>query len=326
MAAPESFRVGDIVAEINNVYDRVLLERAVPLMVHALFGQTRNIPQNSGVNIIKFRRYGVLAAATTALTEGTPPTGKSLSTTDITATALQYGDFTKISDRVTTESLDNVLLEATEIFGDQMGDTNDQLTRDILAAGSVVQYASTATARNEVAVGMVLDVAEVKEAVRTLQIANARKLTRISSGSPNTGTTPINAAYVGIIGPATLYDLKGDSKWVSIEKYAPSTQVMPGEVGSLDEVRFVMSTNAKSFAAAGAGGITVYGSLILAANAYGIVDLGGSQASGVIYKSLGSAGTADPLSQVQTLGWKEYFVAKILNDSFMVRIEHAVSS
>jgi N4-gp56 family major capsid protein len=325
MAAPESYRA-DIPAEYAAIYDRELLTRAVPLLVHALFGQKRNLPANAGSKVVKFRRYGTLAAATAALTEGTAPTGKSLSVTDLTATLLQYGDWTKFSDEISTQTLDPILLEASGIFGDQAGDTFDQLGRDVLAAGSIVQYAGAAVSRVTVADGMYLDVAEVKEAVKTLQIAKARKLTQISGAAVGQGTQPINAAYVGIVGPNTLFDLKNDPKWASVEKYASNVVLLPGEVGTLDEVRFVMTTNAKKFAGAGAGGIDVHATLILAANAYGVLDLANSQASSLIYKGLGSAGTADPLNQVQTLGWKSYFVAKILNDDFMVRIEHAVTA
>lgn len=325
MAAPESYRA-DIPAEVNNFYERVLLERAVPLTIHALLGQRRNIPANAGSRIIKFRRYGVLAAATTALTEGAAPTGKSLSVTDITATALQYGDWTKISDVVATESIDPVLTEAAEIFGDQMGDTNDQLARAVLVAGTTIQYASTATSRVTVGSAMKMAVAEVREAVRTLKENKARKITTLAGGTPNAGTVPINAAFLSICHPRTTYDLKGDSAYVPVEKYAASVgALLPGEVGSMDEVRFLETTNAVVFTAAGAGGIDVYGTLIFGANAYGVVDLAGSQNASLIYKGLGSAGTADPLSQVQTLGWKEYFVTKILNESFMLRIEHAVT-
>jgi len=42
-----------------------------------------------------------------------------------------------------------------------------------------------------------------------------------------------------------------------------------------------------------------------------------------IIKPLGSAGTADPLNQRATSGWKATFVAKILNNAFMTRIVSA---
>lgn len=312
-------------AEVNNFYDSLLLVRALPLNIHGLFGQQRNIARKAGSNVIKFRRYGSLAAATTALTEGTTPAGSQLSVTDITATVNQYGDFVTITDIVDDQSVDPVLTETAELFGEQMGLTNDQLTRDILVAGTVVQYASTATSRVTVAAGMNINANEVKEAVRTLGNANARKLTRISSANPGVGTQPINASYIGIVSPATVYDLQSATGFIPVEKYASNVALLPGEVGSLNEVRFVQTTNAKVFTGAGAAGIDVHATLIMGADAYGIVDLGNSQSQGLIFHGLGSAGSADPLDQRQTAGWKEYFTAKILNDNFMVRIEHAVS-
>jgi N4-gp56 family major capsid protein len=320
-AAPDSYRA-DIPAEVNNFYDNTLLQRALPLNIHGLLAQRRNIPANFGSKIIKFRRYASLAVAG-ALTDGVTPTGKSLSVTDITATALQYGDFTRISDAVTTESPDPILTETSEILGEQMGLTNDELTRDVLVAGTVVQYASTAVSRVTVAAGMKLIVAEIDEAVLTLKLAKARRVTAISGASPGVGTMPIPSSFIGIIHPQTTFTIKGLTGYEEVQKYAPNAPTFPGEVGRIAEVRFIETTNAKIFTGAGAAGVDVYGTIILGADAYGIVDVAGSQNAGTIYKALGSAGSADPLNQRQTMGWKEYFVAKILNDAFMVRIEHA---
>ncbi|MBU2249839.1 MAG: N4-gp56 family major capsid protein [Gammaproteobacteria bacterium] len=82
-----------IPAEVNNFYDRTLLERVTPLLVHTNFAQVRDIPQNSGTDTIKFRRYGSLTANTTALSEGVTPPGTQLSSTEITAQVLYYGDY-----------------------------------------------------------------------------------------------------------------------------------------------------------------------------------------------------------------------------------------
>ena len=73
-------------------------------------------------------------------------------------------------------------------------------------------------------------------------------------------------------------------------------------------VRFVESTEAKIFAKAGATGtgsdkIDVYSTLILGANAYGITDVEGGGLETIV-KQLGSGGTADPLNQRATAGWK----------------------
>lgn len=79
-----------VTTAVNNFLDRVLLTRAYPHFVHALWAQVKDIPKNNSP-VIKFRKYASLSVATTALTEGVTPTGSSLSITDITATVLQYG-------------------------------------------------------------------------------------------------------------------------------------------------------------------------------------------------------------------------------------------
>ena len=100
---------------------------------------------------------------------------------------------------------------------------------------------------------------------------------------------------------------------------------MDGEIGKIDEVRFVMTTNAKIKSSEGAGSIDVHCTMILAADYYGISRISGEAMKNIV-KALGSAGTADPLEQRSTSGWKATFLTKRLNENFAVRIEHAVSS
>lgn len=305
----------------QNFYDRNLLVRAVSNFVHTRWAQQRDIPQNMGEQI-KFRRYGNLSAATTPLSEGVTPSGSQLSVTDITATPLQYGDYVTLTDYVNFTTLDPLLTETSEILGDQAGDTLDQLTRDVLVAGSTVQYASTATQRSEVTSAMTLTVAEVREAVRTLEENKAKMIMEQIDAEDAYNTVPIGRAYVGIIHPRTLYDLKGETGFVPVVKYPSQTNVMEDEKGAVDDVRFVSSPNAKVFSSAGAASADVYATMILGRDAYGISRIAGKALENII-KPLGSG--EDPLNQRATSGWKATFVAKRLNESFMVRIEHGAS-
>lgn len=66
-------------------------------------------------------------------------------------------------------------------------------------------------------------------------------------------------------------------------------------------------------------GKPVYSTLILGADAYGVTSLQDNLET--IVKALGSAGSADPLNQRATMGWKAHFLARILEDLNMVRIE-----
>lgn len=169
-----------IPAEVNVFYDKTLLMRAVPAFIYGRWAQVRNIPRKAGTSTIKFRRYGNLAAATTALSEGITPVGSQLSVTDITATVAQYGDFITITDVLDYESEDPILMETAEILGDQLADTIDQLTRDVICAGTSVYYAGTGhTSRVQVASGELITDTLIKKSVRLLKNNKARKIARM---------------------------------------------------------------------------------------------------------------------------------------------------
>ena len=69
----------------------------------------------------------------------------------------------------------------------------------------------------------------------------------------------------------------------------------------------------------GKDGCAVYGCLFIGKGAYGVVDL--SEGTEVIVKPRGSSGTADPLDQRSSVGWKGVHAAAILYDEYMVRVE-----
>ena len=310
-----------IPAGVNNFYVRTMLKAARPLLVYTRWAQIQDIPRNN-TNVIKFRRYSLLSAKTTALTEGTTPTGSQLSITNVTGTVKQYGDYVTLTDLVSFTTLDPLITETSDVQGEQAGNTLDQLTRNVLVAGTTVQYASTATSTDTISASMKITRDEVKEAVRTLQGNNAMKMTRMVNATDGFNTTPINAAYIGIISNSTLFDLKDEVGFIPVEEYASTRDVMDGEVGSLDDVRFVMTTNASTVA----GSLTtVHRTMIIAKNFYGITRISGEAMQNIV-KPIGSSGTADPLNQRGTQGWKATFVAMILNENFGLRLEHAVSS
>lgn len=75
---------------------------------------------------------------------------------------------------------------------------------------------------------------------------------------------------------------------------------------------------------AGAEGRDVYGTLIIGDDAYGVTEVTGGGLQHIV-KQLGSSGTADPLNQRATAGWKAIKVAERLVEQYMIRLE-SVSS
>src|SRR5574343_1272439 len=223
-----------IPAEVNNFYDRTLLERAMPLFTHLRWAQVRDIPKNVGTKTIKFRRYGNLTAATTPLQEGITPSGSQLSVTDITAVVAQYGDYVTVSDVLTWESEDAVLMEAAEILGDQSADTLDQLCRDILNAGTGAIYAGSGNVQtSDVAASDVIALANLDSALANLKANNAKTITRQINPSTGYNTSPVRAAFVSIIHPVIAVKVKtlavAASGWTPVEKYASGADVMADE-------------------------------------------------------------------------------------------------
>jgi N4-gp56 family major capsid protein len=299
-----------VTAEMQTYYDKKLLARLIPNFIHMQWGQKRPIPKAGG-NTINFRKFASLTAATTPMSEGVTPAGNSITVTALTASPSQYGDFVQVSDVLDLEAIDPVLDEMATVLGEQASDTLDQVTRDILVAGTTVQYANSRVSRVTVAAGDNLTVLEIRKAVRTLKRNKAKP---IEGGD-----------FVAIVEPGATFDLQGDAAWINANQYAGSKAIFNGEIGRIYGVRFVETANAKKFTGAGAAGIDVFATVILGNDAYGIVDVAGSGAVQNIIKPVGSAGSADPLNQRATTGWKALFTAVILQQTAMIRIEHAAS-
>lgn len=217
--------------EMKTYYDTELIRNAEPLLVHDRFGQKRSIPKNGG-KTIEFRRLNPFPKATGALTEGVTPSGKKLDWSKLTATVQQYGDYVTVSDMLDLTAIDNNILEATVILGDQAGRTLDTVTREIINAGTNVQYAAgEVDARHKLSTNHIMTVAAVKKAVNTLKKGLAKK---------------INGDYVAIVHSNVAYDLMNDAEWQSVKDYNPKDWY-EGEIGRIFGCRFIETTEAKVF-------------------------------------------------------------------------------
>lgn len=310
------------IANVNSFYSRDLLYRAQAFLVHTKFGQVKDVPTGNSMTI-KFHRYSNLAAATTPLVEGVTPTGSKLAVTTVTANLDQYGDFVTLTDRLTMTSEDPVRLEANNILGYQAGNTLDQVTRNVLATGTNVIYSGSGNAATaDVAAGDVITLANIQSAEETLKANNTLWMTSFVDPSTGYSTVPLPPSFIGICHVYTTKTIRAMTGFTKVELYANPASRMPGEIGKVENTRFIETTNAKVFTGSGTGSIDVYATLIFGQHFYGISRIAGHALENIV-KPLGSGGTSDPLNQRETSGWKATHVAKILNDDFGVRIEHA---
>lgn len=379
-------------AEMRVFYSDYLIDNAVPKLVHDQFGQKHPIPKNGG-KTIQFRKFSPLAKAVTPLVEGVTPDGQKLNVSTVEATVKQYGRYIEMSDMLILTSIDNNIVQATKLLGNQAGATLDTITREVLSGGTNVQYAEGQVSARHLLTGgedtgnHYMTVDAIRRAARYLKTQNAEK---------------IGDSYVAIIHPDISYDLMNDPAWQNVKTYCDPKDMYEGEIGKLAGVRFVETTEAKIFKGApltagarnltvktaaasgsvtvavneaisedeaeklagryviiggykhkiassqsgsagaatltlesaavqsagdkvypgegGAKGRAVYSTLVLGENAYGVTEVQGGGLRHIV-KQLGSSGTADPLDQRGSCGWKAVRTAERLVESFMVRIE-----
>ena len=301
-------------AEMKTFYDMTLIDEATAKLVHDQFGQKRPIPKGGG-KTIEFRKFSPLPKATVPLTEGVTPQGNSLNVSTITATVNQYGDYIVQSDVLELTAIDNTIVEATKLLGNQAGLTLDTVVRNVLHTGTNVTYCpkiaadgteTEVTSRANLDETCQLTVDVVQQVVAKLRAQNA---------------PTIDGKYVAIIHPYVAYDLMRDPEWIDAHKYANPDAIFEGEIGEICGVRFVQTTEAKIYSGDGCpAGLAVFGSLFLGSGAYGVTEVSGGGLQTIV-KQKGSAGTADPLDQRSSVGWKALKTAELLVGNYLVRVE-----
>ena len=300
--------------EMQTFYDRALLSRLTPNLVYYQFAQKRSIGKNSGTSI-SFRRFKPLPLLPTAsyINEGEikgPGNGNQLEVQSLRVDLKTFGDYLELHDSVDYFAIDPVLTESAELLGEQAALSLDTNVRDVVATGACAIYANNKLVRSSLAKTDILTSEDIKRAVKMLRRSNAKPLD--------------GGYYVGIISPDAAFDLMGDPLWQDVSKYSDGANIMKGEIGKLFGVRFVETTNIKKMITT--GGVDIQLSTIFGKDAYGVVDLEGANKPTMIVKPYGSAGSSDPLNQLATVAWKSVFATARLNESAIIRIEHAVTT
>ena len=375
-------------SEMKTYYKDFLCDNANENLVHDQFGQKHSIPEGNG-KTIEFRKYSPLPKATKPLSEGVTPDGQELKVSTVSSTVSQYGGWVGIPDMLKLTTIDNNMVQATDILGDQAGRTLDTVTREVLNGGTNVMYApivkdgtvTPVTARSSLTEDAKLSVDIILRAAAKLK---------------NNLAKTIDGSYVAIIHPFVAYDLMRSSEWMEAHKYAAPENLFNGEIGKIGNVRFVESNEAKIWRGddltaeareltvsgsmngtetvtvkeaisatdveklvgrkviiggvmaevisandaalvldkkitcadgtkifpgeGGQNGISVYSTLVIGANAYGVTEIENGGLEHIV-KQLGSAGTADPLNQRASAGWKATKTAERLVENYMIRIE-----
>lgn len=317
----------------QSFFNVLLLRRAVPMLIHQTGVKMYPLARRSGKTMI-WRRYSELSVATTPLTEGINPAGKSKSKTDVSATIAPYGDYIEDSDMVLSTQPDPHTTENVELLGEQMGRTFDQLYRDLMATATNITYGNGSTTAT---VTQIVDRTDLDRAYRDLSSRDAIKYTPTIMAGQNVGTGPVMPAFWGMVHEDVAFDLRHLDGFILTAEYGSKGGVLAGEFGAdKNGLRFLSSS--QGYVLAGASGTTAAGSNVQNTSSYvdvysiflcGRDALGGVSLAAdngkIIRKGIESGGTSDALEMRQTVGWKKYDARAVLNQSFLQEIQVCAS-
>lgn len=316
---------------VRTMYEKTWLEALRDKFVFLDF--TDEYPVDKGFGpVVTFRRWTALTADSArqggsagdvmnTLTEGTPPDENNLAVETLNVSVGQYGNFAKITDFLGATFINGyskLINEAIDNLAHQAGDILDRVVRNaaVLASGSPVSLYGNGKSAGTITDADLATMADIRKLVR----AHKKAFVPYYDGSN----------YVLVLNPSTSYDLLGESgsgSWMDANKYTSATPAHAGELGKMFSVRFVESNNVTSGSSNTITTTTgVFQNVFLGKAALGTVaikdvtpgDRVEMKHVNIIIKDAGSAGTADPLNQLLTVGYKFNFAAVRLQASRVI--------
>lgn len=291
---------------IATYYDQLFLMRSEENFVYKPLGRKGRIPKHEGKTVV-WTRFTNPTAKTTALTEGTDPTPTGLSATTVSATVTQYGNYEQVTDLLELTAIDGTIEEIMEVLAYEAAKTIDTVVRNVVNAGGLVQYASGVASQNSLVSTNVVQVADIRKAVRKLSTMGAK---------PHSG-----GDYVAIAHPDVIYDLQGDTNWVNAHTYTEKgiSGIFSGETGRMYRTRWIETANQSILTNSGSAGTEVYQTMIIGKDFFGVSDLQD------LKTYVHSPSLLSPLELYSDIGWKASFATAVLNDSFAIRLESGAS-
>lgn len=249
------------------------------------------------------------------LTEGVAPTAQALSFGYEEFSAFQAGQRVELSD-IAIEGFDagsGLVSEASVRVARQAAATIDEYVGRILAAGTSVIYAGAGNAaRTDVAVSDTVTGTLIRRAAQGMKVDNI----------PQFG----DGTYHAIVHPGVVFDFEEDEAlggWKAIGTYTSPENILAGELGKYAGVRFMESSNARVFAAGGAGAADVYSTFLTGPDSFAFGDWGNITTHVVL-----PGGHGDELAQVMSIGWKCRIGAFLVDEAGprYVRIESGATA
>jgi len=256
---------------IQTIWSKEILFQSMPILRFEQFAVKKTeLGVQPGLTI-NFMRYNNLGSAS-QLVEGVRMQTNALTASQFSITVAEQGFAVAVSELLLNASFDDVMASASRLLGRNMALYLDASARDTLLAATSVIYGydklsntsaithlspydkgTKSADRAGLTGGFTYTSALVKDAVETLATKNV----------PRLGET-----YVNFVHPHQSRWLRDDPEFIEVTKYAAPGNFMLGEIGRLNDVVFIETTQVKKILG-GTGDDDVYQAIFVGDNAFG---------------------------------------------------------
>jgi len=293
--------------EVMTYYEKVFLARAEYELILKEGAQIRTHPVNSG-QTVNFTRYTPLTIITDPLGEASNPVTCAITACTVAMTLSEYGLTVNTSKLLSLISIDSGMKEKTELVGQNMGETLNDLTKAELLNGT--SYYGNDHSVVDFAAGDTLDACDIRMVVRDLELNKAMKYK--------------DGFYVGKTDPYSKINLMADTAWLNAKTYSDVKDLYKGEMGELLGVRWLLNkavssgTEATSVAASA---VVRFYTFVHGDNAFGCYDL--AQDKPKLYIVPNAVDSGSPAGRVSIISWAGSYATKILNSDWVMTCRFA---
>ena len=217
------------------------------------------------------------------------------------------------------QNQDPVLNETAQLLGLSLRMTEDQLTRDMLASTASI-YNCTGGTNGDLPTN--LSLSDIDEVTSTLLTNDAWMILNTIGGEDKFGTGPVRDAYLALGHTALSKDLNNVNGFIAKWNYPNDNKILQSEWGSINNVRFMLSSVGSVSPNASALGNNVYNVFIQGMEALACVEQDNYSARFLYRPPMFS----DPLFQNATVGYTFAEVPRILNDLWIINTRCTLSN
>jgi len=239
---------------VLTIYSKDIMFQAQPVLRFDQFAKVKTDLSATPGKQITFFKYDNLSAGG-ILTEGTAMSTQALAGSQVSIEVYEYGNAVAVSNMLLATAFTDIMSDTAKLLGQDYAKVIDGLARYTLedGAGSTV-LANDAASVDAISSSDYLTLEEIKDAVEVLATNNTQKIN--------------NDHYACFVHPHQSRRLRDDADWITVGKLDPQ-RMYNGEIGRIDDVIFIETTQVSIDANDAATPVDVYSAIMIGDNAFG---------------------------------------------------------